>query len=212
MTQPSALPDDFLQQLRTLEESYLAADDPIRQSGFGGGAARWRVERAPILDALGGDGALLDIGCANGYLLECLVAWGRDRGLRITPFGLDYGAGLIALARTRQPQFADHFFTGNAWEWQPPRRFRYVYTLHDCVPSDRLAAYIERLLERVVAPSGRLIVGAYGSRSRKLPPLDIGAWLRAAGWTVAGTGAGGEPPNARFAWIDTATDHASGSA
>jgi hypothetical protein len=68
------LPPDFLNRARSLEASYLQTDDPIRQSGFGGGSERWRAERSPILNAIESDGDMLDIGCANGYLLECLVA------------------------------------------------------------------------------------------------------------------------------------------
>ncbi len=79
------LPPDFRARARSLEAAYLESDDPIRQSGFGGGPERWRAERQPILDAVEGDGDLLDIGCANGYLLECLVAWGAERGLALTP-------------------------------------------------------------------------------------------------------------------------------
>ena len=67
----------FLQDLWALEAAYLKEDDPIRQSGFRRGADRWRAERGPILDAIETDEDLLDIGCANGYLLERLVKWGR---------------------------------------------------------------------------------------------------------------------------------------
>ncbi|HEU5015224.1 MAG TPA: class I SAM-dependent methyltransferase [Roseiflexaceae bacterium] len=196
------LPDVFLQQLTELERAYLDHDDPIRQSGFSGGAARWRAEREPLLDAVDNDGELLDIGCANGYLLECAVQWAAERGHRLIPYGLDQGERLIDLARQRMPHYADHFFIGNGWDWQPPRRFRYVYTLYDCVPLDYLDAYARRLLADVVAPGGRLIIGAYGSRSRGLPPFDIAAFLQAHGITVAGTSSGGTPPIAAFAWVD----------
>ena len=69
------LPDDFLMKLRELEASYCASNDPILQSGFSGGALRWKEERSPILEAIHESGDLLDVGCANGYLLECLVEW-----------------------------------------------------------------------------------------------------------------------------------------
>ena len=159
---PDQLPDSFLRFLKDLEASYLESDDPICQSGFGGGAQRWRAEREPILDAVQSDGDLLDIGCANGYLLEYLVQWGLERGIRITPYGLDQGAHLVELARKRLPQFLEHLFVGNAWDWQPPRRFRYVYTLFGCVPQEYLKAYIDRLLSRTVESGGRLIFGACG--------------------------------------------------
>ncbi len=163
------LPESFLQELAELEESYLRESDPIRQSGFGGGPARWRAEREPLLDAIDADGDLLDTCCANGYLLECLVEWGRERGIAITPHGLDLGARLVELARKRLPLHAANLHVGNTWEWEPPRRYRYVYALTDCVPVEYLPALVTRLLGRIVEPGGRLILGAYGSRLA--PPL-----------------------------------------
>ena len=196
------LPPSFLLELEALESAYLAEDDPIRQSGFGGGPQRWRAEREPILDAIETDGDLLDVGCANGLLLECLVNWGHQRGLALTPYGLDQGARLVELAHKRLPDNASNLFVGNAWDWQPPRRFRYVYTLYDCVPIDYLQEYIERLLGRAVAPGGRLIVGAYGSRSRGVPAFDIEGFLRSEGIAVAGTAKGGNPQVTAFVWVD----------
>jgi len=154
------LPPDFVAAVRDLETSYLQTDDPILQSGFGGGAKRWREEREPILEAISEEGTLLDVGCANGYLLECLVGWGQERGLKLTPYGVDLSPRLIALARERLPAFARHFFVANAWDWHPPRRFRYVYALSDCVPEDYLEAFVERLLSRVVEPGGPLFSAA----------------------------------------------------
>ncbi len=202
MERPAHLPDTFLRQLAALEEAYLRRTDPIEQSGFYGGPERWRAEREPILEAVTADGAFLDAGCANGYLLECLVRWGRERGVALTPYGLDQGAGLIELARRRQPHLAAHFFVGNAWDWTPPRRFRYVYTLLDQVPPDYLTAYLHRLFARTVAPGGRLIVGDYGSRSRGIAARDVAALLRSAGYAVAGAAHGGTHGVARFAWVE----------
>ena len=98
------LPEDFIRRLYDLEKSYLAENDPIRQCGFGGGPIRWRAEREPILDAITTDGDFLDVGCANGYLIECLMNWGRERGLSLTPFGLDWSEKLVDLAKARFPQ------------------------------------------------------------------------------------------------------------
>jgi hypothetical protein len=69
------LPPAYLAEVALLEDAYLSDDDPIHQSGFGGGAERWRAERGPILEAVTGDDDVPDIGCANGYLAECLVVW-----------------------------------------------------------------------------------------------------------------------------------------
>ena len=197
----TALPVAFLDRLRALEGSYLRETDPVRQSGFGGGHERWRMERELILDAIPDDGDFLDVGCANGYLLECLVTWGQERHVRLTPYGVDFGAKLIALAKQRFPQYPSHFWVANAWEWSPPRTFRYVYSLYDCVPEELLPAYIRRLLTRYVERGGTLIMGAYGSGSKQEAARDIATDIAAAGFRVAGSSSRGALPVARVAWI-----------
>lgn len=196
-----SLPEDFLRKLRELEQAYLSTDDPIRQSGFLAGAERWREERSIILQAVEDDGDFLDVGCANGYLLECLVGWAKDRGVTLTPYGVDQGAGLIELARQRLPELADHFWVANAWSWRPPRKFRYVYTLCDCVPEELFGNYVDRLLTRCVEPGGRLIIGAYGSHSRNQPARDVAAELGKAGHEVAGGASCGDLPVTRIVWL-----------
>jgi SAM-dependent methyltransferase len=198
----SDLPQEFFAQVASLEPAYLSHDDPIRQSGFGGGPERWRAERGAILEAVTGDGDLLDIGCANGYLAECLVAWAGERGVQLTPHGIDLGPRLIAEAQRRLPEFAANFHVANGWDWRPGRRFRYVYTLSDCVPPEMLREYVGRLLGRLIEPGGRLIVGSYGSRSRATPALPIAETLASYGYAVAGRTMGGAPPLTAFAWID----------
>lgn len=110
---------------------------------------------------------------------------------------MDLGPRLIARAQQRLPRYAANFFVANAWDWEPPRQFRYVYALYDSVPQDYLAEYVRRLLTRAVADGGRLIIGAYGSRSHQLPPFDVAAFLPTAGFTVAGTSQGGNHTSAR---------------
>ena len=202
---PASLPSGFLGERGEIEAASLRATDPIEQSGCHGGPARGRAEREPILNAVSDDGDILDVGCANGYLLECLVAWGRDRGVTLTPYGLDQGARLIELARRRFSGLGEHFFVGNAWDWEPPRPCRYVYQLLDIVPDDYLAAHLPRLLERFVAPGGRLIVGDYGSHSRHVPARDVAAILRSVGLTVAGTAEAESAQRTRFAWVERPT-------
>lgn len=202
MWEREPLPASFIDKIRALEDSYLEYEDPIRQSGFGGGAERWQAERSPILDAIDSGGDILDVGCANGYLLECLIGWGRARGLELIPHGIDMNSKLVELARKRFPQFGGNFHIGNSWDWEPSRRYKYVYALHDCVPRSYLAEYIERLLRKVVQSDGRLIVGAYGSRSQGTPPFDLVAFLESLGYDLAGSAVGGLPPVALFTWID----------
>jgi hypothetical protein len=198
-----SLPEEFLSELRELEKSFLTEQDPIRQSGFGGGEKRWRKERELILDAVDGDGEFLDVGCANGYLLQCLMEWGKERGILLTPYGIDQGAGLIELARKRHPHYADHFWVANAWDWEPSRKFRYVYSLYDCVPEPFLFRYVKKLLQRYVKKPGTLIIGAYGSNSRNRPAFDVADFLEKGGFTIVGASDRRELPVSRIAWIKT---------
>jgi len=203
----TGLPVAFLDRLRELEGSYLRETDPIRQSGFSGGHQRWRTERELVLDAVPDDGDFLDIGCANGFLLECLVQWGQERHVRLTPYGVDCGAHLLALAKQRLPQYESNFWVANAWKWIAPRQFRYVYSLYDCVPEELLLAYIRRLLTRYVEHGGTLIMGAYGSCSKQEAARDIATDIAAAGFRVAGSSSRGALPVARVAWIRAEQGH-----
>jgi SAM-dependent methyltransferase len=196
------LPADFLARIRRLAPVYLETSDPRLQSGFGGGPHRWRAEREPILDAMSTSGSLLDVGCANGHLVECLRAWGADRGLTIDPFGVDLSAALIEVAMQRLPEFRTNFFVGNAWSWTPPQRFTYVYTLADLVPRTHLGSYLARLRREFLVSGGRLIVGSYGSLSRRIAPLDLEHLLPSLGIPIAGSASGGAGDIARFSWSE----------
>jgi SAM-dependent methyltransferase len=149
---------------RALSAAYLIDDDPRWQSGFDGDAALWREAREGVLDAVDRDGTLLDVGCATGHLMECLAAWGRERGVRVEPYGLELDPALAREARRRLPAWADRIFVGHAMDWPPPRRIAYVRTGVEYVPPGRGAALLARLHADVVAPGGRLIVGpVYGA-------------------------------------------------
>jgi hypothetical protein len=49
--------------------------------------------------------------------------------------------------------------------WRPPRRFDIVRTGLDYVPASLRAAYLAHLLDAVVAPGGRLVVGVFNEES-----------------------------------------------
>ena len=161
------------------EEHYLASNDPRRQSGFGGDEARWEAARRPIARAVDRLGSFLDVGCANGYLLESLVRWSPHT---LEPHGLDWSARLAELARARLPQWANRFFVGEVLEWEPPRRFDFVRTELVYAPEERRRELVERLLERVVAPGGRLIVCGYGSPRSGLPTHPVRQIVREWGY------------------------------
>jgi hypothetical protein len=142
-----------------LADAYLTENDPRWQSGFDGDPELWREARAFLLDAVPHSGSFLDVGAANGHLLECLAGWARARGIDLDLFGLELNPRLAATARTRLPALAGHIYIGNVVDWLPPQRFTYVRTCLEYVPTDQAPALIKRLRERFLEPGGRLLVG-----------------------------------------------------
>jgi SAM-dependent methyltransferase len=188
--------------MKALQDVYLDGGDQMAQSGFAGGRMRWVAERSPIVHAIDRDGDFLDVGCANGLLLEDIVAWAAsERGHHIAPHGVDIGPDLIELARERLPVFAANLVVADAWSWQPNRTWDYVFSLVDLGPDDLLCEWLMRLADWV-APGGRLIIGSYGSRSRAVEPVDVSGLFETCGYNVIGEALAGEPPISRFAWTD----------
>ena len=132
--------------LALVEPAYLAGQTPQSQSGKSGDARSWELGRRLILDAVDRDGTLLDIGCANGLLMESIAASSTDDGHALEPYGVDISAGLAHLARDRCPQWADRIWTANAATWRPPRRFDFVRTGLDYVPDRSRRPYVGHLL------------------------------------------------------------------
>ena len=111
---------------RVFTEKYLAADNPRAQSGHGGGEMIYRYTRGMLLEAIHKNGKFLDVGCANGYLMEKLSIWLQGTGLDVEMYGLDISEGLINLAKSRLPHWKERFFLGNALYWALETKFDYV--------------------------------------------------------------------------------------
>jgi SAM-dependent methyltransferase len=169
-------------QQAALSAAYLASDDRLRQSGFSGGTERWERLRRPVADAIGRSGSLLDVGCANGALLEDVVAWCAARGVVVEPWGLDVSPDLVALARGRMPEWAHRLFVADVAGWVPSRRWDVVRTELVYVAAEERPALVGRLLADAVAPGGSLLVCSYtGRRDPAVPRVDdvLAADLRA---------------------------------
>ena len=168
----------FAGMAEIFETAYLEGKNPRAQSGFGGDAARWEAARRPIADVIDRAGSFLDVGCASGHLLESVVRWSAHR---VEPYGLELSPGLAELARRRLPQWADRIFVGNALTWEPSQRFDFVRTELVYVPEARRRELVERLLNRIAAPGGRLILCGYGSPRRGVAPDPVRATVRSYG-------------------------------
>jgi hypothetical protein len=191
----------FAEHERVLTAAYLARHDPRAQSGHSGDEPRWEAARRPVLAAVDADGDFLDVGCANGYLMESVHRWAAEDGWSIEPYGLDISTGLAELARRRLPHWADRIWVGNALHWRPERRFDYVRTGLEYVPAGRRVDLVAHLLD--VAVARKLIIGVM-NEARDAP------WraqeLVEAGFRIAGRREWPKPDDPRVVrrvcWID----------
>lgn len=104
------------------DEHDPAATDVRRGSGFRGDAARWRRARLPIVEAIDRSGTFLDVGCANGLLMESMAVWAAEDGHAVEPSGLERSHQLAELARRRLPAWAGRIHVGDVLAWDPPHR------------------------------------------------------------------------------------------
>jgi SAM-dependent methyltransferase len=209
MDSPHGAPDDeayYAKSRRLLEQAYLGADDPRGQSGFRGDEARWERARRPIVSAIDRNGTFLDVGCANGLLMERLSAWAGEEGYGIEPYGLDLIEPLAVLARHRLPHWEERIFVGNVMNWRPPFRFDFVRTELEYAPPVHRREMVERVLREYLVPGGRLIVCSYGSSRRPTPKAEpVGEILRGWGYAVVGEAEGLDTNGViftRVAWTD----------
>jgi hypothetical protein len=182
--------------------AYLAGDNPRAQSGHSGDATRWEGARRLLLDAVDRAGTLLDVGCANGHLMESLHVWAAEDGVAIEPWGLEISPELAELARRRLPHWRDRIVVGNARDWTPARRFTYVRTNLDYVPAARRPALVHHLLNSAVEPGGRLIVGVFNEELERTTEDTVGSW----GFEITGRAERAHPDTPsvvrRAIWID----------
>jgi SAM-dependent methyltransferase len=207
--------DDYYERVRVLlEDSYVAADergDIYGGSGSSGDAANWEAKRRVLSRAFDRPGDWLDVGCANGLLMETLSAWVGERGYRIEPYGLDISDRIVRRARLRLPQWAARIWTGNVMTFAPPILFDYVTVLIDAVPIESRAAMLTRIAQLYLKPGGRLILSCYRPGGFLLGPKafdaeSAAAILRDAGFEPIGDAEVIDPatgaPKVRVAWTD----------
>jgi len=196
---PQDAPRDlYFEVLKAAVSEYYMADpsNPYQQSGRSSGAARWEETRRCFVQALHRSGDFLDIGCANGLLLESLIGWAGEIGLTLRPHGLDFVPELIELARNRFPDHRESFVVANAFDWTPSREYDFVRTNLEYVPLNDRTDFVRRQYS-AVAPGGRLIVCHYRGPDETSPYPEF--FVERAGLRVAGRL---EAPGVAAVWVE----------
>jgi len=173
--------------------AYLASETVEGGSGSSRDASGWEYARSLLADAVEPGQTFLDVGCANGLLMESMARWAG-----VEPYGLDISRELAERARARLPHWAERIWVGNALEWTPPHRFDVVRTGLDYVPPRRSRQLVEHLLSY----AGRLVIGVFNEeRETRSLEQQVTSW----GLAVAGRSER-EHPHPRLAyrafWID----------
>ncbi len=73
----------FATYARENSRLYLSQTEPRRQSGHSGDLYYWRHVRSMILEAVYYDGSFIDVGCANGHLIQSLSSWMKNTGVAV---------------------------------------------------------------------------------------------------------------------------------
>jgi len=164
----------LLESPADFDRQYLATDDPVAQSGYGGTLERWEAARRTIVEAIDRPGTFLDIGCANGLLMESIAKWSKHA---IEPHGVDFAPALVECARTRLPQWADRIHQADANTWNVAAPFDFVHARLDFGD----VASLLRLGKRLIVSSDGSFRRALSARAQA-----VGDRLRALGLQVAG--------------------------
>ena len=186
---------------RECSRLYLSRDNPRAQSGHGSDMYRWRNVRWMILEPILQGGTFIDIGSANGHLIETLDRWMKSTDVHVEFFGLEISERLHELAKKRLPGFANRLFHGNVFDWLPQQRFTYVYTMiYPDFPMDMRRELIHRLYHDYLSAGGTLILGPWSAED------GYEDEILSFGYEFAGYVEKTVPPNnsevKRVVWID----------
>jgi 2-polyprenyl-3-methyl-5-hydroxy-6-metoxy-1,4-benzoquinol methylase len=121
----------------------------------------WKRAREFIASAINKDGKILDIGCANGFLLLCLQSWS---GKKLVPYGIDSNPHVVVDAQRLFPKYKQNFTRMRIQELSDlPGKYDVIYwnvwDNWDFKTKEEIRPVRECL--RHIKKGGRLILGFY---------------------------------------------------
>jgi SAM-dependent methyltransferase len=151
--------------------------------------SNWMQRRDFIAKAINKDGTILDVGCANGFLIRCLQEWSNHK---LVPYGIDTDKELIEQAKRLFPENKDNFAKISIEDISKidrfglPKKFDIIYwnvwDNWDFNNANELNSVKE--LSKHVKTGGRLIMGFYNKE--KSNNLNRVKKLRSVGFKIDG--------------------------
>lgn len=155
---------DFCAMLAMLDVEKIIEGSHVMGANF----EIWEANRRFLAEAIDRDGTILDIGCANGFLLRSMQEWTEHR---LNPYGIDTNAKHIKDARIIFPRAQDHFAEGRMEDLEKhmpqgfPQQMDYcVWNMWDDLiikPWDKAKRDLVEIARGVLKPDGRLIIACY---------------------------------------------------
>lgn len=168
----------------------------------------WKNNRFSITKAINKDGRILDIGCANGFLLRCLQEWSNHK---LEPYGIDIDQELIKEAKKLFPSQAKNFivkelkdFLKNLAELSKhgfPAKYDFIYwnVWDNRKFENQKEVDIFKTVLELISDGGRLILGFYNLEKGREKIKK----LKELGFKFSGIVENlGDCENGIIAWID----------
>jgi SAM-dependent methyltransferase len=169
----------FLLDIDTILKNSALSVPWIQGSKCSGTFQFWISTRAFISDAIKKSGTILDIGCANGFLLACLTQWLQQKSLTLTPYGIECDPSVLQCKRLF-PHLYDngHFiqidletFLSSPAKEAPafPPLFDFIYWNvweNGCELEEELHQRWLCILCSMTSLGGKLLLGLYGTKEK----------------------------------------------